>query len=571
MSEANSKENADEGNTEFEFKAETQRVLSLVINSLYTNQEVFLRELISNASDALDRARFVQISDDSASEQHGEPGIEITLDKDARSLIIEDNGVGMTRDEAIANLGTIARSGTTEFVAMLGKLAKEKKDGEETGTMDLIGEFGVGFYAVFMVASRVDVHTLSMNEGAEAVLWRSSGEGSFNVLPGERDKPGTRIVIALKEDAAEFAEAWRIKAIIEKYSDFVTFPIKLDGEVANQSSALWRQPRSQVTEEQHTEFFKHITHGQWGEAPAATIHYSVDAPVQFSALLYIPEKPSPQLYMMQKERPGLRLYAKRILIQQNCEALTPTYLRFVRGVVDSEDLTLNVSRETLQEDRVLTQIATQLTKQVLKELARIADKDPDRYAKIWEAFGPVIKEGVSMDWKNKDAIAKLCRFESLQGEPEDRITLDGYVTAKKEDQKTIYYMTGADSEQLRRSPHLEVFRKHDIDVLLLTDPIDEWFVQGLTQYEDCPLTSVVHGKLDLGNSGDEANEEDDKDEVAIEKTVEAIKSALGDKVSAVRASTRLTETASCLVSQEGAMGANMERLMKMVEDRKSVV
>lgn len=553
----------DSGQNEFEFKAETQRVLSLVINSLYTNREVFLRELISNASDALDKARFLQLSEEDVLEQHGEPAISITVDTEKCTLVIEDNGIGMTRDEAIANLGTIARSGTSEFADKIAKLAEDKAKGGDSGTSDLIGQFGVGFYAVFMVASRVDVETLSMKKGAEPVLWRSNGEGAYTVLPGERDEAGTRIVVTLKEEAKEFAENWRIKGVIEKYSDFVTFPIKLDDEVANQSSALWRQPRGKVSEEQHVEFFKHITQGQWGESPAATIHYAVDAPVQFSALLYIPEKPSSQLYMTQKERPGLRLYAKRVLIQQNCEMLTPTYLRFVQGVVDSEDLTLNVSRETLQEDRSLKQIETQITKQILKELGRLADKDEDRYNSIWKAFGPVIKEGVSMDWKNKDAIAKLCRFEALNTSTEELISLDHYLTGKKDDQKEIYYMTGVDSAQLRRSPHLEIFRKRGIDVLLLTDPIDEWFVQGLGEYEKCTLMSVVHGKLDLGDE----DEDSEKDEDAISATLEAIKNALGDKVSTVRASTRLTQTASCLVSNDGAMGANMERLMKMLDEK----
>ncbi|MFP6684516.1 MAG: molecular chaperone HtpG, partial [Polyangiaceae bacterium] len=511
----------DSEQNEFEFKADTQRVLSLVINSLYTNREIFLRELISNASDALDRARFLQVSEEEVLEQHGEPAISITVDTETCSLVIEDNGIGMTRDEVIANLGTIARSGTSEFADKLATLAEEKAKGDDSPTSDLIGQFGVGFYAVFMVASRVDVETLSMKKGAEPVLWRSTGEGAYTVVPGKRDKAGTRVVVSFKQEAKEFAENWRVKGVIEKYSDFVTFPIKLDGEVANQSSALWRQPRGKVSEEQHAEFFKHITQGQWGESPAATIHYAVDAPVQFSALLYIPEKPSSQMYMMQKERPGLRLYAKRVLIQQNCETLTPAYLRFVRGVVDSEDLTLNVSRETLQEDRSLKQIETQITKQILKELGRIADNDEDRYNSIWKSFGPVIKEGVSMDWKNKEAIAKLCRFEALNTSADEHISLDDYLAGKKDDQKEIFFMTGVDSAQLRRSPHLEIFRKRGIDVLLLTDPIDEWFVQGLGEYEKCTLMSVVHGKLDLGDD-DEGSE---KDEDAVAATIEAIKKA----------------------------------------------
>lgn len=553
---------------EFQFKAETQRVLSLVINSLYTNTEVFLRELISNASDALDKARYLQLTEkDAVLDQDGEPKIQITLDGEKKTLTIEDNGVGMTEEEIVENLGTIARSGTDAFVKQFSKLTKDDKRDE---AMDLIGQFGVGFYSVFMAAKRVDVQTRSMRKDAEPVLWRSSGEGSYTVLPGERDKPGTRITLHLKDETVEFSTKWRIEGIIKKYSDFVMFPIEVDGEVVNQSSALWRTPKSQVTEEQHAEFFKHITQGRYGDEPLAVVHYTVDAPVQFSALLYVPKKAPLDVFMFQKERPGLRLYAKRVLIMENCESLLPVYLRFVRGVVDSEDLTLNVSRETLQEDRTIKTIESVVTKQVLKELGRLQEDEPETYRSFWEQFGAVVKEGLSVDFKNKDTLVERCLFHSVRAEESDSdtaglITLKDYVEAKKEDQEAIYYITGQDRAHLMQSPHLEVFRTKGIDVLLLTDPIDEWVVQAIPKYEGLKLESVVHGKLELGD--DEDRSEDDQKR--LDTAVEAIAKVLGDRVAEVRLSKRLTETASCLVSREGDPGANMERIMKVLDDRAS--
>ncbi len=545
---------------QFEFKAETQRVLSLVINSLYTNTEVFLRELVSNASDALDKARLLQLTErDAVEEQQGDPVIEITLDSDNKTLTISDNGVGMTRAEVIENLGTIARSGTSEFVARFAELTKNKKKDE---AMDLIGQFGVGFYAAFMVAKRVDVSTRSMRKGEPPVLWRSSGEGSYTVLEGDRETPGTTITLHLKDDAGEFAKKWRVEGIIKKYSDFVMFPIRLDGEVANQSSALWREPKNKITPEQHAEFFRHITQGRHGGDPLLTIHYSVEAPVQFTALVYVPEAPGLDVFMFQKERPGLRLYARRVLISENTEALLPPYLRFVRGVVDSEDLDLNVSRETLQENRTLTTIQTLLTKQILKELGQLASTDAERYGKFWDKFGMVLKEGVSIDHKNKDALVDLCRYYTMKS-PGERRSLKEYVAGKAEGQTSIYYITGVDKTQVEKSPHLEVFRKKDIDVLLMVDPIDEWVVQALPSYEGMKLESIVHGELDLGESVARDAAEQDK----LSGAVAAVAKCLGDKVSDVRLSARLTETASCLVSKAGAPGANLERIMKILDER----
>ena len=545
---------------ELPFQAEVQQILSLVINSLYANKEVFLRELISNASDAIDRARLLALTRKDVTEPVGEPQIRIRLDDDARTLTIEDNGIGMTREEAIQNLGTIARSGTLEFLKSQAEAAKSKE-----GAPKLIGQFGVGFYAAFMVASRIDVKTLSMLPGAEPVLWRSSGSGSFTVLHGDRKTPGTEVIVHLKEDVREFTKAWRVKDIIRKYSDFVMFPIQVNDEIANQSKALWTLPKAQITEEQHTEFYRHVS-GHEDETPLLHIHYAVDAPVQFTALLYVPEKAPFDMFM--KERRGLRLYAKRVLIVEDSDKLVPLYLRFMRGVVDSEDLSLNVSREMLQEDRTLSQIEQQLTKQALKALKDLAESDADKYNRFWREFGKVLKEGLTSDWKNKDMITELCRFESLKNERGKLISLKEYVAAMPEDQKEIYYVTGQARLAVEDSPHLEAFRKRGVDVLFMTDPIDEWAVKSLPDYDKRRLKSVTHGDIDLGEAPADAEAESKESKEAkpsIEAAVAAVKAALGDRVKDVRLSKRLTDSASCLVAGEGDPGANMERILKMMD------
>ncbi len=548
---------------QFEFKAETQRVLSLVINSLYTNSEVFVRELISNASDALDKARYLQLADkDAVVEGEGEPGIDITLDEEKKTITFEDNGVGMTREEVIENLGTVAKSGTDQFAENLAKL---KTSDDKERALELIGQFGVGFYSVFMVASRVDVETLSLKKDSNSVLWRSDGEGSYTLVDGERTTPGTKVVVHLKDDASEFSKKWRVEAVIKKYSDFVMFPIQLDGELANKSSALWRMPRSQVSEEQYAEFFKHVTQGRHGDKPLSTIHYVVDAPVQFSALLFVPEKASMDLFAQKQQMPGLRLYAKRVLIMENCDSLLPTYLRFVRGVVDSEDLTLNVSRETLQENRTVKQMEVQLTKQVLKELARLAEGDGEVYEAFWKQFGQIVKEGLSFDFKHRDALSDLCRFETLQGNKGELKSFKDYVANMAAEQKEIFFITGPGREHVEASPHLEVFRKKNIDVMFFMDPIDEWVASALTTYDGHTLRSVTHGELDLGEEP-EQDEKDDETQKKIDSTIAAIKTSLAGKVDEVRMTSRLTETASCLVSREGDPGANLERIMKMLDE-----
>jgi molecular chaperone HtpG len=481
----------------------------------------------------------------------GEPRISIKLDDDARSITVEDNGVGMTRDEVIQNLGTIARSGSLEFVKAYAEAAKSREAG-----LKIIGQFGVGFYAAFMVASRVDVRTRSMVAGAEPVVWRSTGSGSFTVLPGEREQPGTEIVLHLKEDEREYLALRRVKDIIKKYSDFVQFPIYVNDELVNRSSAIWALPKAQVSDEQHTEFFRRIT-GFDTQTPLVRVHMSVDAPVQFHALLYVPEKAPLDLFS--KDRRGLRLYAKRVLIVEDCDKLVPPYLRFLRGVVDSEDVPLNISRETLQEDRNLSQIQQQLTKSVLRVLKELSETDADRYLTFWREFGRVLKEGIAIDWKHKTEIADLCLFESLKTEPPKLISLRQYVDAMPADQKEIHYVTAPTRRSAEEGPHLEALKRRGYDVLLLTDPVDEWVVQSLTEFDKRRLKSAAHGEADLGDEKDETAEK------AAAAALSAVKNALGDRVKDVRFTRRLTDSASCLVAAEGDPSANLQRIMKMLD------
>jgi molecular chaperone HtpG len=540
------------GAVELPFQAEVQQVLGLVINSLYTHKEVFLRELISNASDALDKARFLALTERDTTEQVGEARISIKLDDEARTITIEDNGVGMTRDEVIQNLGTIARSGSLEFVKAYAEAAKSKEGG-----LKIIGQFGVGFYAAFMVASRVDVRTRSMIAGSEPVIWRSAGSGSFTVLPGEREHPGTEIVLHLKEEEREYLALWRVKEVIKKYSDFVQFPIYVNDELVNRSSAIWALPKAQVNDEQHTEFFRRIT-GFDTQTPLVRVHMSVDAPVQFHALLYVPEKAPLDLFS--KDRRGLRLYAKRVLIVEDCDKLVPPYLRFVRGVVDSEDIPLNISRETLQEDRNLSQIQQQLTKSVLRTLKELSENDADRYLAFWREFGRVLKEGIATDWKHKTEVADLCLFESLKTQPPKLISLRQYVDAMPPDQKEIHYVTAPTRRSAEEGPHIEALKRHGFDVLLLTDPVDEWVVQSLTEFDKRRLKSAAHGEADLGDDGGDKTAEN-----AAAPALAAVKSALGDRVKDVRFTRRLIDSASCLVAAEGDPSSNMQRLMKMLD------
>lgn len=538
---------------ELPFQAEVQQVLQLVIGSLYANREIFLRELISNATDAIDKARFLAVTNKDIASP-AEHKISLSLDSETKTLTIEDTGIGLTREEAIKNLGTIAHSGSMEFL----KAHADAMKANAGASPNIIGQFGVGFYSAFMVASRIDVESLSIQPGAEAIVWRSSASGTFTVAPGTRTTPGTRITLHLKDDAKEFAESFRVRGIVKKYSDFTPFPIHLNGEVIGRGQALWTMPKSQITGEQYDDLYRHIV-GHPTETPLTRLHHSVEAPLQFHALLYVPEHAGGDLF--QPDYPGLRLFAKRVLILEDCKKLLPTYLRFVRGLVDSEDLNLNVSRELLQEDRSLRVIEQTLTKQLLKHLTTLATDSPETYTKFWAEYGRILKEGVHTDHKNREDISELLRFESSRTKPGESISLASYVQNMPEGQSEIYYLTGPSRASLEVSPHLEIFKKKGFEVLLLTDPIDEWVVSALNEYKSKPLTSVAHGEVKFKDDEPPA----ETPESTLPNAIAALKEALRDRASDVRVSKRLVETSCCLVNDEGQASAHLERILRELD------
>ncbi len=549
-----------------EFKAEVAAVLRLVTNSLYTNKEIFLRELISNASDALDKARFTALVDKDLRDQDVEGGIQITADKARGVLIIEDTGIGLSQAEATENLGTIAHSGTLQF---LEKVASEQAEGKRPD-LNLIGQFGVGFYSAFMVAERIDVHSLSARPGNEPIHWSSDGNG-FSIDPGDRKTRGTRIELTLNEAGKEFLDRYRIESIVKRYSNFVLYPIKLqilddkgeaDGESnkVNAASAFWTLDPKTLSDEDYQEFYAHTMGGFVlpGDEPLARLHLSLDAPIQFKAVLYIPGRRPHDLF--NEDAKALSLYARRVQVMESCDKLLPTYLRFVRGVVDSEDLPLNVSREMLQEHQSVAAIRRQLSRKVLRKLADVASDEPEQYAKIWEEFGVFIKEGLHTDNGHREQLTGLLRFAATGHE--GPISLDAYVEAMPQGQDAIYYITGDSAEGLTRSPHLEACRARGYSVLLMTDPVDEWVVQDLSEHGGKPLRSVTQG--DLGLPDDDASEGEDKpQDTSIDALLSKAKEVLGERVKAVRASSRLTDSATCLVDDEGGLSRNMERILRM--------
>jgi molecular chaperone HtpG len=545
-----------------EFKAEVSALLRLVTNSLYTNREIFLRELISNASDALDKVRFQGLTDQSLRSSGDKPGITLRADAPRGVLVIEDNGVGMTRDEISLNLGTIAHSGTLGFLERV----KAQQDSGQKPDLNLIGQFGVGFYSAFMVADRIDVESLGAHPDAEPVHWSSTGDGTFTVRAGDRTTRGTRIELHLKSDAAEFLDRWRLDSIIRKYSNYVMHPITLqtvdkdakedEAKQVNEATAFWTRSPKDLTEADYKEFYKHVMGGfvMPGDEPLGHLHISADAPIQFVALLYIPGKPPADLFM--EDRKSLQLFARRVLVIDNCDKLLPPYLRFVRGVVDSEDLPLNVSREMLQEHNTLSAIRRQLTRKVLKQLDSISTERPDDYVKVWDNFGAVLKEGLHTDQSHQDELVGLLRFRTSTSDGK-LVSLADYVAAMPEGQEAIYYITGESVDAVARSPHLEACAARGYQVLFLTDPIDEWVVQDLPNFKEKPLRSVTQGDLDLKDKDDAA-----KNDAAIAPVLGKARELLTGKVKDVRASKRLRESASCLVDDDGGLSRNMERILK---------
>ncbi|TVQ94472.1 MAG: molecular chaperone HtpG [Deltaproteobacteria bacterium] len=547
--------------TEHGFQAEVQQLLDLMIHSVYSDREVFLRELVSNAADALDKARFMSLTrPELLPAGSSDPGVRITVDPDAKTLTIEDDGIGMTRDEVVQYLGTIAHSGTKSFVEKL----RASKEAEE-GAPELIGQFGIGFYSAFMVARQVDVETRSAEPDAEPVRWVSEGAGTYTLDQGEREHRGTSITLHLRSDADEYADASRLSSIVERYSNFVTWPILVDEEQANEGKALWRQRPAEVTDEQSAAFYKSIS-GDWSD-PALTIHFKVDTPIQYSAMLFIPEQRPWDLFTPNVDR-GPRLYARNVLITEHAKGLLPDWLRFVRGVVDSEDISLNVSREMVQQTPILQKIGTALVKRVIKELGRLAGRegdseeaqaDRDRYAKIWRNFGLLLKEGYYHSGPDlRDRVLPLLRFNARSHEgPDGLISLADYKQAMPEGQDKIWFITAPDRDTALQSPALEAFARKGYDVLLLTDPVDEWLVTVLEEFDGTPVQSVARGEVDLGD-----DDEDDAERADLSGLLPFMKTLFDGQVVDVRGSSRLTDSAAVLVDADDGISSNLERILK---------
>lgn len=531
----------------FSFQTEVGQLLDIVASSLYSNREVFLRELVSNASDACDKRRYAALMDASLAPADG---FAITLSADKKTLSVSDNGIGMNHADLLDTLGTIAKSGTGAF---LEALKSEEKDAP-----GLIGQFGVGFYSAFMVASKVDVLTRKAGED-EAWLWSSDGKGGFTIEPSTRDAPGTTVTLHLKHDAKEFADEARIRHIIKTYSEHISFPVKLGDEMLNSAEALWTKAPKDISEEQYTEFYRHTSHAF--DTPWHVMHNKVEGSLNHTSLLFVPSVPPFDLFDPERKS-HVKLYVNRVFISETTKHLIPAYLRFLRGVVDSQDLSLNVSREMLQSDPKLTKIRTQVTKKVLSELKKKATKAPEDYAAFWGSFGAVLKEGLVEDTALRDRILDVCRFASTGA---DGLTsLADYVERMKEGQEAIFYIAGDDPVKLAQSPHLEGFKAKEVEVLLLSDPVDEFWLQHITEFDGKPFKSITRGAADLDAiKHDETGSDDDKpDEADLSKLIAAIKAELGETVKDVRPSKRLTDSPVCLVADDGDMDVNLERLLK---------
>ncbi|MBK8523680.1 MAG: molecular chaperone HtpG [Betaproteobacteria bacterium] len=550
------------------FQAEVKQLLHLMIHSLYSNKEIFLRELVSNASDACDKLRFEALDNAALYEGESELKIRVAYDKAARTITISDNGIGLSRDEAIAHLGTIAKSGTREFFSAL--------TGDQAKDANLIGQFGVGFYSSFIVADKVTVVSRRAGQNKDqAVKWESGGEGDFSVEMVEKEGRGTDVTLHLREGEDEFLGGWKLKSILKKYSDHITLPILMkkeewkDGaqvmtdedETVNQASALWARSKSEITDEQYKEFYKHVAHDF--DDPLAWSHARVEGKQEYTQLLYIPAR-APFDMFERTARHGVKLYVKRVFIMDDAEQLMPLYMRFVRGVVDSANLPLNVSREILQESKAIESIKGGCVKKVLGMIEDMAENDAEKFAKFWGEFGKVLKEGVGEDHANKERIAKLLRFASTHNDtPAETVSLADYIGRMKEGQEKIYYVTAETFTAAKNSPHLEIFRKKGIEVLLLAERVDEWVVGSLTEFDGKQLQSVAKGGLDLGSLEDAKDkEETEKAAGEYKELIEKIKTELGDKVKDVRVTHRLTDSPSCLVADEHDLGGNLARILK---------
>ncbi len=556
------------------FQTEVKQLLNLMIHSLYSNKEIFLRELISNASDAADKLRFEGLTDGALYESDSDLKIRVSYDATARTITVADNGIGMSRQEVIDHIGTIAKSGTREFFGSL--------TGDQAKDAHLIGQFGVGFYSAFIVADKVTLITRRAGLTSEhGVRWESGGEGDYTLETVEKTDRGTQVILHLREGEDDLLNGWRLRAIIRKYSDHITLPIVMkkeqwsqeknentitdEDETVNQASALWARPKNEITPEQYEEFYKHVAHDF--EPPLAYVHARVEGKQEYTQLLYIPSRAPFDLFD-RESRHGIKLYVRRVFIMDDAKQLLPNYLRFVRGVIDSNDLPLNVSREILQESKDIEAIRAGAVKKVLgllEDLARSEQEDEKaKFKTFWKEFGQVIKEGVAEDHANRERVAKLLRFVSTHADTDEQtVSLDDYIARMKEGQEKIYYVTADSLKAARNSPHLEVFRKKGIEVLLLAERVDEWLVANLTEFESKPLQSVAKGSLDLGKLEDDAEKkEQEKEAGEYKELTDKIKSTLGEQVKDVRVTLRLTESPACLVADSHDMSGNLERLLK---------
>jgi molecular chaperone HtpG len=554
------------------FQTEAKQLLHLMIHSLYSNKEIFLRELISNASDAIDKLRSAALSDESLLEGQGEYQVQVDVDKDAKTITISDNGIGMNRDECIEHLGTIAKSGTAAFL--------ENLTGDQQKDSQLIGQFGVGFYSAFIVADRVEVHTRKAGEAADqGVVWESHGESEFSIEPREKAQRGTSITLFLKDGSEEFADDFRVRSVIKKYSDHISVPVQMLEQVApaaegeeekepeapqyeavNEATALWTRSRTEVSDEEYKEFYKHVSHDF--DEPLIWSHNKVEGKHEYTSLLYIPRRAPFDMWNRDMAR-GLKLYVQRTFIMDDAGQFLPLYLRFVKGVADSSDLPLNVSREILQQDASVDAMRSALTKRVLDMLGKLAKKEGEDYAGFWKEFGQVLKEGPAEDFANKEKIAKLLRFATTHTDSEEQDqSLEGYVSRMQEGQEKIFYVVAENFNTAKSSPHLEVFRKKGIEVLLLSDRVDDWLMNHLQEFDGKQFQDVARGALDLASDSEEEKAEQEKLQQESEALVERLGKVLEDKVAEVRATNRLTESPACLVVGDFDMGAQMKRIME---------
>ena len=555
------------------FQTEVKQLLDLMVHSLYSNREIFLRELISNASDAEDKLRFEALQDDGLYEKDSDLKIRVEFNKELKTITVLDNGIGMSRDEVIENLGTIAKSGTKQFFEAL--------TGDQTKDSQLIGQFGVGFYSCFIAAKKVEVITRRAGESrAKGVRWISEGENDYSIETVDRAKRGTKVVLHLREDADEFLNGYRLREIITKYSDHISFPIIMDKEdvkddisdkdkdkiesgedIVNSATALWTRNKKEIKNEEYNEFYKHIGHDF--EDPLAHIHNKVEGKLEYTSLLYIPSQAPFDLWD-REQRHGVKLYVRRIFIMDDAQQLLPPWLRFIRGVIDSDDLPLNVSREILQKNKVVDSIRSGCTKKIIGLLKSMAKNDEEKYQKFWKIFGKVLKEGVVDSTDYKDDLSHLFRFSSTYEDTEDqKVSLKDYVERMPESQKSIYYVIADSYMTAKSSPHLEIFRKKDIEVILLSEPIDEWVTTHLSEFDSKKLQSVNKGELDLGDIQDEGEKKKDKESnKAHDELVKRIKDILDEKVKEVRVTSRLTTSPACLVSDDNDMGRHLEQILK---------